>query len=166
MYGYFLGVIKKDCIKNINWKLLIFFTGTFSVGNVLNSSGTADIIANNLLTLIPEGNFQIKIIFLIIVTLILNFFLGSAVTTLSVVIPTIARLEILEPHSAALTLFVYTIVSIQYILPFHHATVMIGFGEKLYPTKVIIKYDIFLTVLTFFIVLFICIPWWKFLNIL
>ena len=164
--GIILGVIKKDCIKNVNWKLLIFFTGAFSVGNVLNSSGAADIIVNNLLTLAPEENFQIKIVFLIIVTLILNFFLGSAVTTSSVVIPTIARLGILEPHSAALTLFVYTIVSIQYILPFHHATVMIGFGEKLYPTKIIIKYGIFLTILTFFIVLYICIPWWKFLNLL
>ena len=164
--GFTLKIIKPDAIKNINWKLLIFFTGAFSVGGVLNYSGAADIITKKLLVLVPVGNFNEKIIFLIIITLILNFFLGSAVTTSSVVIPTIAQLGILPPHSAVLTLFVYTVVSIQYILPFHHATVMVGFGEGLYGNKVIIKYGILLTVLTFFIVLYICIPWWKFIDIL
>ena len=129
-------------------------------------SVATDIITKKLLVLVPSENFNEKIIFLIIITLILNFFLGGAVTTSSVVIPTIAQLGILPPHSAVLTLFVYTVVSIQYILPFHHATVMVGFGEGLYGNKVIIKYGILLTVLTFFIVLYICIPWWKFIDIL
>lgn len=164
--GFVLKVIKLNAVKNINWKLLIFFTGAFSVGGVLNDSGAADIIVHKLTELIPQGDFQIKIIFLIIVTLVLNFFLGSAVTTSAVVIPTIARLGILEPCSAVLTLFVYTIVSVQYILPFHHATVMVGFGEGLYGNKIIIKYGVFLTILTFFIVLYVCLPWWKFLNLI
>lgn len=164
--GFILKVIKTDAVKNINWKLLMFFTGAFSVGGVLNDSGAADIIVNKLTSLTPDGDFYAKIIFLIVVTLILNFFLGSAVTTSSVVIPTIAQLGILPPNSAVLTLFVYTVVSIQYILPFHHATVMVGFGEGLYSNKVIIKYGILLTILTFFIVLYVCIPWWRFLNII
>lgn len=164
--GFALKVIRLNSLKNINVKLLIFFTGAFSVGGVLNDSGAADIIVKNLLKITPVGDFQIKIIFLIVVTLVLNFFLGSAVTTSSVVIPTIAQLGILEPHSAVLTLFVYTVVSIQYILPFHHATVMVGFGEGLYGNSVIIKYGIFLTILTFFIVLYVCIPWWNFMGII
>ncbi len=164
--GYLLKIIKLSFIKNINWKLLIFFTGAFSVGSVLNESGAADIIVNQLIKITPHSSFQMKIIFLIIITLILNFFLGSAVTTSSVVIPTIAQLNILPPNSAVLTLFVYTVVSIQYILPFHHATVMVGFGENLYGNKIIIKYGLFLTILTFFIILYVCIPWWEFLNII
>lgn len=164
--SFIFKIINFSVYKSINWKLLIFFTGAFSVGGVLNDSGAADIIVEKLIKLIPSGDFNSKIIFLIIVTLILNFFLGSAVTTSSVVIPTIAQLGILPPNSAVLTLFVYTVVSVQYILPFHHATVMVGFGEGLYGNKVIIKYGILLTILTFFIVLYICIPWWKFLNIL
>lgn len=164
--SFIFKIINFSVYKSINWKLLIFFTGAFSVGGVLNDSGAADIIVDKLMKLTPSGDFNEKIIFLIIVTLILNFFLGSAVTTSSVVIPTIAQLGILPPNSAVLTLFVYTVVSVQYILPFHHATVMVGFGEGLYGNKVIIKYGLLLTVLTFFIVLYICIPWWRFLNIL
>lgn len=166
LLGAVLGIIKINFLKSINWKLLMFFTGAFSVGGVLNDSGAADIIVNNLMKIVPAGNFQTKLIFLIIVTLILNFFLGSAVTTSSVVIPTIAQLGIFAPHSAVLTLFVYTVVSIQYILPFHHATVMVGFGEGLYGNNIIIKYGIFLTVLTFFIVLYVCMPWWHFVGII
>lgn len=164
--GFILKVLDFKSFKNINWKLLVFFTGAFSVGGVLNESGAANIIVEFLMKLMPTGDYNSKIIFLIVVTLILNFFLGSAVTTSSVVIPTISCLGILPPQSAVLALFVYTVVSVQYIMPFHHATIMVGFGEGLYKGGVICKYGIFLTVLTFFIVLYACLPWWRFVGII
>ncbi|WP_066497170.1 SLC13 family permease [Abyssisolibacter fermentans] len=155
-----LKLIRIDSIKSINWSLLLFFTAAFSVGGVLNHCGFAKMLADWLITLMPESNGNLAIIFLTLITLILNFLLGSAVTTSSVVIPTISHIGIFATQNT-LCLFVYTIVSVQYVLPFHHATIMVGYSEGLYDTKTIAKYGIFLTLFTFILILFVCIPWWN-----
>lgn len=163
---FVLGIVGPGAVKKVNWKLLIFFTAAMSVGGVLGDSGVADLMVEGLIPLLPTGGFTEKMVFLTILTLILNFLLGSAVTTSSVVIPTIAQFGILPPQSAVLTLFVYTVVSIQYILPFHHATVLVGSAEGLYRNSIIAKYGLVLTALTFCIVLWVCVPWWRFVGIL
>ncbi|WDV46339.1 anion permease [Clostridiaceae bacterium M8S5] len=156
-----LGLLKIDSLKSINYNLLLFFTAAFSLGGVLNYCGFSQTLANWLITFMPNSHGHLSIVFLTFITLILNFLLGSAVTTSSVVIPMIAHISIFE-NSTILCLFVYTIVSVQYILPFHHATIMVGYGEGLYDTKTIAKFGIFLTMFTFIFILFVCMPWWNF----
>lgn len=161
-----LGILDPKAIRAVNWRLLVFFTAAFAVGDVFNYSGLADRLVGLLTPLLPEGSFTLRICFLILLTLILNFLLGSAVTTSSVVIPTLGRLGVLPAGSPVLTLFVYTVVSVQYILPFHHATVLVGYGEGLYGGRIIARYGIPLTIFTFFAVLWFCLPWWQVVGLL
>ena len=160
-----LGILDRTALRSINWRLLVFFTAAFAVGDLFNHSGLADWLVGLLAPHLPEGSFTLRICFLILLTLILNFLLGSAVTTSSVVIPTLGRLGVLPAGSPVLTLFVYTVVSVQYILPFHHATVLVGYGEGLYGGKVIARYGIPLTVFTFFAILWFCLPWWRLVGL-
>ncbi|WP_131047088.1 SLC13 family permease, partial [Clostridioides difficile] len=146
-------IVGFSTLKEINWKVLIFFIAAFSIGGVLKYSGVVDIMGNYLIKFIPNSSEIISILFLITLTIILNICLGSAVTTSSVVIPLLGSLHILKENSVTLCLFVYIIVSIQYILPFHHATIMVGHGENLYNSKVIFKYGLTLIPLTYFIII-------------
>ncbi|HFL2395751.1 TPA: SLC13 family permease [Clostridioides difficile] len=158
-------IVGFSTLKEINWKVLIFFIAAFSIGGVLKYSGVVDIMGNYLIKFIPNSSEIISILFLITLTIILNICLGSAVTTSSVVIPLLGSLHILKENSVTLCLFVYIIVSIQYILPFHHATIMVGHGENLYNSKVIFKYGLTLIPLTYFIIICITFPWWKFIGL-
>ncbi|MCC0649466.1 SLC13 family permease [Clostridioides sp. ZZV15-6598] len=158
-------IIGFNTLKEINWKVLIFFIAAFSIGGILKYSGVVDIMGNYLIKLIPNSSKTISILFLITLTIVLNICLGSAVTTSSVVIPLLGSLHILKENSIVLCLFVYIVVSIQYILPFHHATIMVGHGENLYNSKVIFKYGLTLIPLTYFIIICITFPWWRFIGL-
>ncbi|UWD47024.1 SLC13 family permease [Clostridioides difficile] len=158
-------IIDFNTLKEINWRVLIFFIAAFSIGGVLKYSGVVDIMGNYLIKLIPNSSKTISILFLITLTIVLNICLGSAVTTSSVVIPLLGSLHILKENSIILCLFVYIVVSIQYILPFHHATIMVGHGENLYNSKVIFKYGLTLIPLTYFIIICITFPWWRFIGL-
>nr|UWI48652.1 SLC13 family permease [Clostridioides difficile] len=158
-------IIGFNTLKEINWRVLIFFIAAFSIGGVLKYSGVVDIMGNYLIKLIPNSSKTISILFLITLTIVLNICLGSAVTTSSVVIPLLGSLHILKENSIVLCLFVYIVVSIQYILPFHHATIMVGHGENLYNSKVIFKYGLTLIPLTYFIIICITFPWWRFIGL-
>ncbi|MCC0634337.1 SLC13 family permease [Clostridioides sp. ZZV15-6388] len=158
-------IIGFNTLKEINWKVLIFFIAAFSIGGVLKYSGVVDIMGNYLIKLIPNSSKTISILFLITLTIVLNICLGSAVTTSSVVIPLLGSLHILKENSIVLCLFVYIVVSIQYILPFHHATIMVGHGENLYNSKVIFKYGLTLIPLTYFVIICITFPWWRFIGL-
>lgn len=158
-------IIGFNTLKEINWRVLIFFIAAFSIGGVLKYSGVVDIMGNYLIKLIPNSSKTISILFLITLTIVLNICLGSAVTTSSVVIPLLGSLHILKENSIVLCLFVYIVVSIQYILPFHHATIMVGHGENLYNSKVIFRYGLTLIPLTYFIIICITFPWWRFIGL-
>ncbi|MGX9756182.1 SLC13 family permease [Clostridioides difficile] len=158
-------IIDFNTLKEINWRVLIFFIAAFSIGGVLKYSGVVDIMGNYLIKLIPNSSKTISILFLITLTIVLNICLGSAVTTSSVVIPLLGSLDILKENSIVLCLFVYIVVSIQYILPFHHATIMVGHGENLYNSKFIFKYGLTLIPLTYFIIICITFPWWRFIGL-
>lgn len=158
-------IIGFNTLKEINWKVLIFFIAAFSIGGILKYSGVVDIMGNYLIKLIPNSSKTISILFLITLTIVLNICLGSAVTTSSVVIPLLGSLHILKENSIILCLFVYIVVSIQYILPFHHATIMVGHGENLYNSKVIFKYGLTLIPLTYFIIICITFPLWRFIGL-
>lgn len=86
-------------------------------------------------------------------------------TTVSVVLPTVAQLGVFPPQSVVLALFIYTVVNMKYLLPFHHGTILVGAGEGLFPNSMVVKYGLVLTLLTFIVVLFVCMPWWQLMGL-
>lgn len=60
----------------------------------------------------------------------------------------------------------YVAINIHYILPLHHAVIMIGEGEGHYDTSMTIKYGIFLTIFVFISIYAVLMPYWKLIAIL
>lgn len=162
---YMLKILDLRDFKTINIHLLLFLTAAFSIGGVLNHSGIADLICNSLIEYLPKQNNILLFIFIIFIVMLIHLILGSAITTSSVVLPAFMNLDI-GIDSTVLTLIAYTVVSIHYFLPFHHATIMIGAGENHYPNSHVLKFGLALTLLVFISVLFIQIPWWIFIGLL
>lgn len=105
-------IVGFSILKEINWKVFIFFIVVFLIGGVLKYFGVVDIMGNYLIKFILNFLEIILILFLIIFIIILNICFGSVVIILFVVILLFGSLYILKENSVILCLFVYIIVSI------------------------------------------------------
>lgn len=163
---YLSGLIEVKDIKKINLSLLIFLTAAFSIGGVMNQSGVAEKIFSRMVVFLPEPGSLLYITFLIGIVMVLHLFLGSSVTTISVALPGLIGISKGMLNPVIITLIVYTAVSIHYLLPFHHVTILIGAGENHYSNSHVIRYGAVLTILVFLAVLFIEIPWWRLMGLI
>jgi len=152
-------------IKKINFSLLLFMTAAFSIGGVLNHEGIAAAVFSELLPYLPDEAGYAYYSFATLIVAVLHMFLGSAVTTLSVALPGILNAAAPGTNPTVITLIAYVTVSVHYLLPFHHATIMVGAGKGSYTSKHVLKYGIGLTFTVFLFILFIFLPWWSFLGI-
>ncbi|GAA0182334.1 SLC13 family permease [Clostridium sediminicola] len=163
---YFGKIIDLSSFKKVNWKLLIFFVAAFSIGGVLTYSGVVDILCNKLLILIPKSNLNYQIMVIVIISMILHIFLGSAVTTSAIVLPIFMKMSLFDTGSPILTLMVYSVVNMHYLLPFQHATIMIGYGEDFYGSRQVFRYGLLMTLVTFISVILIEVPWWRLIGVI
>ena len=128
---FIFDVIRIKDLLTINIKLLLFLTAAFSIGRVLTGSGVSSILSNYLVTFFPPLNSILYLPFVLLLIVIIHAISGSTITALSVVTPTLIGITngIFKPEFIAL--LGYVAVSIQYLLPFHHVTILIGFGKWL-----------------------------------
>ena len=165
LFMFIFKIIGIKDLSTININLLIFLTAAFSIGKVLTGSGVSLILNNYFLTFFPSSNSIIYLPFILLLVVIVHAIFGSTITALSVITPSLIVITqgVLKPEFIAL--LGYVAVSIQYLLPFHHVTVLIGFGNGYYKNYHVLKMGILLTILLPIIVFVIFIPWWKFMGI-
>ncbi len=164
---FIIGVLKKEDLKSVNPGFLLFLTTAFSIGKVLGQSGITDIIFSKLELLLPQAGTNIYLISLAAITMILHICIGSSVATMSVILPIFIPMAINQNYNPlVITLLVYIMVNIHFLLPFHHATMMIGSGKNYYTDKHLLKFGIFMTFFSFLILIAIYFPWWKLLGYL
>lgn len=160
-------ILELPDLKSVNLHFLLFLVTVFSIGKVFGQSGVTAIIFENLKPLIPHVNSSVYLLIIAAVTMIMHICIGSSVATMSVVLPIILPLtENLGYKPEIITLITYIVVNIHFLLPFHHATVMIGTAKEYYTDKHMLKFGIAMTVITFILLRAVYIPWWKFLKIL
>lgn len=160
------GIITSKDLKSINFKLLIFLTATFSIGKVLTYSGVAIILSEFMTKFFPNETNVIYIPFIILLIMIIHMLFGSTVTTLSVLIPSLIGITDKALSPVFIVLLSYIVVSIQYLLPFHHVTIMIGYGNGYFENKHTLKFGFCMTIMVFIIVFLIYIPWWRLVGLL
>jgi di/tricarboxylate transporter len=68
------------------------------------------------------------------------------------------------PHKFT-ALLVLAVSAFHYVMPFHHVTVMIGYGSGYYENRHILKFGVLLTPLVIILVFFCYVPWWKLMGI-
>jgi solute carrier family 13 (sodium-dependent dicarboxylate transporter), member 2/3/5 len=151
--------------KVINISLLIFLTAEFSIGKVLTGSGVAVKISNFLTGFFPDAGSILYIPFIIVLVMILHMIMGSLVTAVSVLIPTIITITTGTLSSELVVMIVTTSVCFHYVMPFHHVAIMIGYGNGYYQNRHTLKMGIALTIITVILVLFVYLPWWRMIGI-
>ena len=73
--------------------------------------------------------------------------IGSAIATGSVALPILIPLVAQAGYNPiVITLILYITVNMHYLLPFHHATMMIGIGQRYYHDQHMFKHGLFITV--------------------
>lgn len=163
---FIFGILEKKDIKSFNISLMIFLTAAFSIGSVMKGSGVADILYARLMTVFPSSFSNLYIMIIIAVVMILHMFLGSSLTTLSVVVPGLIELTKGTLGAIPLVLLAYITVNLHYILPFHHVTIMIGAGNNYYSNRIVAKFGLLMTILVFLVVFGLYLPWWRFIKII
>lgn len=152
--------------KVINISLLIFLTAEFSIGKVLTGSGIADNLRDFLTGFFPSPESIMYIPFIIILIMFLHMIMGSLVTAASVLIPTLITLTAGNLSPQFIVMLSVVSICFHYIMPFHHVTIMIGYGNEYYENRHVMKMGILLTFITIFTVLFVYIPWWKLVGLI
>jgi di/tricarboxylate transporter len=92
--------------------------------------------------------------------------LGSTITTLSVVIPGFLTLTAGKIDPLVLMMTTYVSVNIHYLLPFHHVTIMIGSGNRFIDNRSLLKFGLVMTFVVVGCLLFVYVPWWRFIGLL
>ncbi len=154
-------LIRPSDIRKINYPILIYLTAIFSIGRVLTASGINQILQDSLAGFIPQANGLGIYFFIILVVMAVHMVLGSCLTTMSITSPLLVSMLAGVVSPLAIALISYLTVSIHYILPYHHLSVLIGVGEEYYSEAQLRRYGILMTPLTFLIIFLLYLPWWN-----
>ena len=92
--------------------------------------------------------------------------LGSCLTTMSITIPLLTTMLSGAVSPLVIAFIAYLTVSINYVLPYHHLSMVIGIGENYYSEAQLRKYGLVMAPLTFLIILLLYLPWWNFIGLL
>jgi len=144
----------------INLSLILFLTAAFSIGKVLAVNGIAQRMNEQLFRILPDSGSFLFFPVISILVMTLHLILGSCVTTLSLVVPSlVGALEGTMP--AVLAAFIaYSIVNMQYLLPIHQVTIMIGAGKGYYSQKETILFGLVQSAIVLVAISCILGPWW------
>lgn len=99
--------------------------------------------------------------------MVLHLSIGSSVATMSVVLPILVPMaESQNINGIVITLLTYITVNVHFLLPFHHATMMIGCVREYYPDKYMTKLGAYMSVGVLVFIFLIYLPWWKLMGLL
>lgn len=164
---FLFEILKKEDLQSINLHFLLFLTAAFSIGKVLGQSGISQRIFTVMMPFIPAPESALFLLSLAIVTVLLHMMIGSAVATMSVVIPLVLPIIQNSGYSPmVLTLMVYLLVNMQFLLPIHHATLMIGSAKGYYSDRVMLRFGLWMSVFVFIALFGFYIPWWRWVGLL
>lgn len=159
--------LKVSDLKAINVHFILFLMTVFSIGRVLGKSGITAKLLEQLKGMIPQEQSWFYVLIIITMVMLVHMFIGSAVATLSVVLPILIPVMTTAGYTGTIVvLMAYVIVNIHFVLPFHHAVMMIGIGRKYYSEQTLLKYGAVMTFLTPLLILGVYFGWWYVLGAL
>ncbi|HHX93081.1 MAG TPA: SLC13 family permease [Clostridiales bacterium] len=154
-------VLKLKDFKVVSPGLMLFLTAQFAIGRVLVASGIVGHIRIALTHMLPAPEHALFLPALVLALMALHMVMGSVITALSFSIPMLIAMTegLYSPELIALLVLVS--VAWHFLLPFHHVTLVIGFGSGFYENRHVLRFGAVLTLLVFASVFLLYIPWWK-----
>ncbi|WP_241152399.1 SLC13 family permease [Vaginisenegalia massiliensis] len=160
-------ILDKADLKSVNPHFIVFLITVFSIGKGLGQAGVTEIIFNHLKQWIPDAKSAMYLLVIAAIVMVLHICIGSSVATMSVVLPILIPLTASAGYNAQIiTLMTYIIVNIHFLLPFHHATMMIGTAKQYYPDRYMLRLGTVMTILTFVLLAGVYFQWWKLMGLL
>ena len=159
---FLLGILKTPDLKSVKIGLLLFLTAEFALGNVLADSGIAASISEILLRVMPASdNIYLPLLLLTLSIYVLHTLFGGAMGALAVSLPIVNALwgNVLGPEVISLTALV--LVTCHYVFPYNQMTILVGYGQKYYEFRDVMRFAVVLTILVTVMIFGIYLPWWK-----
>ena len=159
---FLLGILKTPDLKSVKIGLLLFLTAEFALGNVLADSGIAASISGILLRVMPASdNIYLPLLLLTLSIYVLHTLFGGAMGALAVSLPIVNALwgNVLGPEVISLTALV--LVTCHYVFPYNQMTILVGYGQKYYEFRDVMRFAVVLTILVTVMIFGIYLPWWK-----
>lgn len=162
---YIRGFLTFKDLKNIDWGLMLFLTSTFAIGPAMSGSGIAGILFGYITPLFPSTMSFYLLLAIVFSAIIIHMFLGSLVTTFSVVIPGLAIITSTIIPNLTMTLLVFVSIFIHSMLPFHNVLLVIGEGYGFFDSRRVLSFGLLTLLLTLVGILFFFLPWWSFIGL-
>ena len=159
-----MGLLRLKDLRCLDLKLLIFLTAAFSIGSVMKTSGTAQVIFSRFTTLFPEKFSVGYLLLILLVCTVMHMILGSSITTMSVIIPSLLIICEETVPTEILLFSIYIIASAHCVLPFHNVVTMIGEGKGYFRSKEMFRYGLIMTIPTFLMVILAFYGWWSLIG--
>lgn len=160
------GLVKKRDLGSVDFELLIFITAAFSIGEVMTNSGVAEILFLPLKGLLPEEFGVLYLFVIMVISMAMHMILGSNITTLSVVVPSLMVIGEGVIPTLGLVFIIHVSVSTHYLLPFHNVMLLIGNGKGFFDSGVVTRYGLGLTFIMPLVLLGIYYTWWRIIGLL
>ncbi|MCU0484831.1 MAG: SLC13 family permease [Anaerolineales bacterium] len=152
----------KDISSGINWPILFFVAGALAIGSVGMATGMSNWLATTLMPAAPPQNPYTFAALIGGATMAIHMVLGSALACMSIAAPPMVHYAVLAGWNPLFpALLVYTAVSIHYLFPFQHVTILLGQGETGgYSTRQVLKYGLPLTLVALVVMFLVEVTWW------
>jgi di/tricarboxylate transporter len=160
---FMLRVLHVADLKSVNPSLLLFLTAAFSIGRTLSANGIAAALTGKIFAYLPAPGSMAHFPAIIVMVMLLHLILGSSITTLSVVVPALAN-DVSAAAPVVTALLSFTLVNMQYFLPIHHVTIMLGAAKGYYSQRETLKMGLCFFFVMIFFMLFVFLPWWRFID--
>lgn len=160
-----LKILDKNDLSAVNVHFILFLMTVFSIGRILGQAGITAIVFDHLKNWIPQASSPLYLIVIMAVVILFHMAIGSVVATISVIMPILLPLMQEAGYTApVIVLMIYVLINTHFLLPFHHATMLIGSGKKYYSDRVMIRYGLVMTLVTPLLIMLVYMTWWRFIG--
>lgn len=161
-------VLTADSWSGVPINVLVFLTSAIAIGTVGNVTGMNKWIASTILPSSLPHNLFLLAILITVFAMIIHMFMGSVIAVMGITIPAIvAATSSMGISPLAVSLLVFSVVNLHYILPFHNLAILVGSDPKTgggYTQKDVMRLGIPLTGVMF-IVAIVEIAWWSIIGL-
>ncbi|WP_412989036.1 SLC13 family permease [Pediococcus siamensis] len=158
------GVLTAKSWSGVPVNVLVFLTSAIAIGSVGKVTGMNAWIAKEILPSTLPHNVYLLALMITLFAMIIHMFMGSVIAVMGITIPAIlAATSHMGISPLAISLIVFSVVNLHYILPFHNLAVLVGSDPDTgggYTPKDVMRLGIPLT-LVMFIVAVVQVFWFQ-----
>jgi len=159
---FLFGILRTPDLKSVKVDLLVFLTAEFALGNVLADSGIAESISEILMRIMPTSDsIYLPMLLLVLSIYVLHTLFGGAMGALAVSLPVVTALWGDVLGTEVISLAALVLVTCHYVFPYNQMTILVGYGQKYYGFRDVMRFAAVLTVLVAVMIFGIYLPWWK-----